>query len=377
MPKKCSTSHPGTRKYGTKSNYTNSPLQEALAKIKLEKISIGEAFKIYKVPKATLFYKLKSEHLTKDWPIGINDFKSIVKIYLNDSGKNIQQFKDNRPGWKWCKLYLDRHPSLKEKVSHCISINYCQIKLFFQNLEKELNGVTPDNIYNMDETGFHDDPGKLIPPFFIVKGKHSWSDWPFNALEGSRKATSCSAWIEIQIFEEWLLNHFVPNIINKEGKKVLICDNISGHISLKALNICEKHNITFICLVPNSTHLLQPLDVGYFSSLKADCRSVFNQWRKTSRGKKGKATEVEAYYKERDNKKISQDNIRAKRRGRPLGSNNMVMKINKKLNILQSSSIVNVNQVIEDNEQVLPVSQNDAVFSLEQVVIVGYNLIVS
>ncbi|XP_065684055.1 uncharacterized protein LOC136096567 [Hydra vulgaris] len=99
-------------------------------------------------------------------------------------------------------------------------------------------------------------------------------------------ATSCSGWMENQIFEEWLLNHFVPNIINKEGKKVLICDNISAHISLKALNICEKHNVTLICLVPNSTHLLQPLDVGYFSSLKADWRSVLNHWRKTSRGKK-------------------------------------------------------------------------------------------
>nr|XP_047144582.1 uncharacterized protein LOC124818106 [Hydra vulgaris] len=458
MPRKCLTTHPGTRKYGTKSNYTNSTLQEVLAKIKLEKMSIGEASKIYKVPKATLFYKLKSKHCKsvgrpialsideelcfenhllylsdKGIPIGVNEFKSIVKIYLDGSGKNIQQFKDNRPGWEWCKLYLDRHPSLKEKVSHCISrkraqINYCQIKLFFQNLEKELNGVTPDNIYNMDETRFHDDPGKkklifrrsfrhpelirnttktcytvvfcgnasgiLIPPFFIVKGKHSWSDWLFNAPEGSRMATSCSGWMEIQIFEEWQLNHFIPNIINKEGKKILICDNLSANISLKALNTCEKHNITFLCLVPNSTHLLQPLDVGYFSSLKADWRSVLNQWRKTSRGKKvnnlpknlftqlinvdiqlnigesfrnyvddihlnyevskkfklpttaGKsvsATEVEAYYKERDNKKKSQDNIRAKKRGRPLGSNNMVMKINQKLNILQSSSIVNVN----------------------------------
>nr|XP_047122520.1 MFS-type transporter clz9-like isoform X1 [Hydra vulgaris]XP_047122521.1 MFS-type transporter clz9-like isoform X1 [Hydra vulgaris] len=334
----------------------------------------------------------------------------------------------------------------------------------------------------MDETGFHNDPGKkklifrrssrypelirnttkicytvvfcgnasgkLIPPFFIVKGKHSWSDWLFNAPEGSRMATSCSGWMEIQIFEEWLLNHFVPNIINKEGKKILICDNLSAHISLKALNICEN--------------LLQPLDVGYFSSLKADWRSVLNQWRKTSRGKKvnnlpknlftqlikstlnvgkenlehnlqagfkatgiypfvpehvltklpsftnidiqlnigesfrnyvddihlnyevskkfklpiiaGKsvsATEVKHTIRKETIKKKSQDNIRAKKRGRPLGSNNMVMKINKKLNLiykyLQSSSIVNVNQVIEDNEQVLPVSQNDAVFSLEQI----------
>nr|XP_047125798.1 uncharacterized protein LOC124807683 [Hydra vulgaris] len=194
MPRKCLTTHPGTRKYGTKSNYTNSTLQEALAKIKLEKMSIGEASKIYKVPKATLFYKLKSKHcksvgrpiaLSIDEELcfenyllylsdkGVNEFKSIVKIYLDDSGKNIQQFKDNQPGWEWCKLYLDRHPSLKEKVSHCISrkraqINYCQIKLFFQNLEKELNGVTPDNIYNMDETGFHDDPGKKKTYFSLI-----------------------------------------------------------------------------------------------------------------------------------------------------------------------------------------------------------------
>ncbi|XP_047134814.1 uncharacterized protein LOC124812341 [Hydra vulgaris] len=272
--------------------------------------------------------------------------------------------------------------------------------------------------------------------------------------------TSCSAWMEIQIFEEWLLNHFVPNIINKEGKKILVCDNLSVHIFLKDLNICEKHNITFICLVPNSTHLLQTLDVGYFLSLKANWRSVLNQWRKTFRGKKvnnlpknlfsqlikstlnvgkenlehnlqagfkatgiypfdpehvlskltsftnidihlnigesfrkfvdeihtsnlnyeaskkfklpitaGKsvsATEVEAYYKLRDNqkKKKNQDNIRTKKRRRQLGSKNIIMKINKK-NVSQSSSIVDVNQIIEDNEQVL--SQNDAVSSLEQI----------
>jgi hypothetical protein len=232
----------------------------------------------------------------------------------------VAQFKNNRPGWEWCHLYLERHPALKEKVAHNISRKRAQvdenkIKLFFQNLEKEVEGVSPDNIYNVDETGFHDDPGRkkllfrrssrhpelirnatkscytvvfcgnasgeLIPPFFIFKGKPKWSDWLINAPEGSRMSTSASGWMEIEIYEEWLLNHFVPNV-----KKVLLCDNLSAHISLKTLEICRENNISLICLVPNSTHLLQPLDVGYFSSLKANWRTVLNKWRQTARGKK-------------------------------------------------------------------------------------------
>lgn len=34
------------------------------------------------------------------------------------------------------------------------------VKDYFDRLEKELDGISPKNIYNMDETGFHDDPGK-------------------------------------------------------------------------------------------------------------------------------------------------------------------------------------------------------------------------
>lgn len=71
-----------------------------------------------------------------------------------------------------------------------------------------------------------------------------------------------------------------------EGKKILLCDNLSAYISPKALRLCDAHNVSFICLIPNSTHLLQPLDVGYFSSLKTAWRKVLDNYRNTSRGKK-------------------------------------------------------------------------------------------
>lgn len=34
------------------------------------------------------------------------------------------------------------------------------IEHFFNNLATEIEGVPPENIYNMDETGFHDYPGR-------------------------------------------------------------------------------------------------------------------------------------------------------------------------------------------------------------------------
>ena len=48
----------------------------------------------------------------------------------------------------------------------------------------------------------------------------------------------------------------------------MIEDNLSFHISESVVRKCERHNVKFICLPPNSTHLTQPLDVAYFKPLK-------------------------------------------------------------------------------------------------------------
>jgi hypothetical protein len=56
--------------------------------------------------------------------------------------------------------------------------------------------------------------------------------------------------------------------IPKEEVKVLVGDNLAAHLSPVVTNLCEEHNIRFIFLPENSTHLLQPLDVGVFGPLK-------------------------------------------------------------------------------------------------------------
>ena len=50
--------------------------------------------------------------------------------------------------------------------------------------------------------------------------------------------------------------------------KVVIGDNLASHISPTVLQLCREHKIQFCFLPENSTHLLQPLDVGVFGPMK-------------------------------------------------------------------------------------------------------------
>lgn len=116
---------------------------------------------------------------------------------------------------------------------------------------------------------------------FIFKGKQVWSDWLYDAPPGTKMNVSQSGWIDQHVFDD----QFLPNVMTNEEKKVLICDNLSSHISLSTLRLCEENKIS-ICLVPNSTHLLQPLDVAYFASLKTFWRQTLFDWRQTKDGKR-------------------------------------------------------------------------------------------
>lgn len=115
-----------------------------------------------------------------------------------------------------------------------------------------------------------------------MKGTQKWSDWLYGAPEDTRLNVSKSGWIENVVFDDWFENNFLPLAITRPGKKLLIGDSMSAHISIKSLKLAEQNNIHFIFLPPNSTHLLQSLDVAYFSSLKSNWRSILTARRNTA-----------------------------------------------------------------------------------------------
>lgn len=50
---------------------------------------------------------------------------------------------------------------------------------------------------------------------------------------------------------------------------ILFLDNHSSHVSMLISELCVKLEVILICLYPNSTHLMQPLDTSVFHGLKS------------------------------------------------------------------------------------------------------------
>jgi len=65
-----------------------------------------------------------------------------------------------------------------------------------------------------------------------------------------------------------------------QGQMLLL--EITWHLISQRL---LKMTYVSICLLPNATHLLQPLDVAVFRGLKIEWRQILQKWRKESRMK--------------------------------------------------------------------------------------------
>lgn len=340
---------PGTRRYGTNTNYTEETLTKALEEIKSGTKAIKEASRDYNIPRNTLKNKMKNRHgknvgrpiiFTQEEemvfvqhvmavsdlgvPMTMYDLRCVIQQYLkNNKITKCDKFKNKMPGWDWGEGFLSRHPELKASFARNISRKRAQVdkeKLdgFFENLEKELDGVPAQNIFNYDETGFHDNPqkgkylfrrtcrnpeiirnstkscytvvfcanaaGEMLPPYFIFKGINKMSNWILDGPKGCRMNASPSGWIDLNIFEDWFVVHLLPQLKKLPGKKVIIGDNLAAHLNVNVLKICRENNISFVFLVPNATHLIQPLDVGVFAPLKSQWRSVLKAWRDSPQG---------------------------------------------------------------------------------------------
>ena len=69
--------------------------------------------------------------------------------------------------------------------------------------------------------------------------------------------TDQSGWFDETTFTDWFFTLMLLTLRKQEGKKVLIGENLSSHLSRSVIDACSKHNIAFACLFPNATHLLQ------------------------------------------------------------------------------------------------------------------------
>lgn len=253
-------------------------------------------------------------------PLTTFDLKMTVKHYLNKQGRAVKQFKNGAtPGKDWCYNFLDRHKNRLTQRA-CQNIKEVRAKKteeefaeYFENLARSIEGVPPENILNFDETNLTDNPGakkcifrrgikyaervmntsksaisimfaatasgEMLPPYVVYKAERLYDLWCTGGPKNTKYNRTKSGWFDAATFQDWFERLALPWAKQLPGRKVLIGDNLSSHVQLEILRECQRNNIIFVFLPPHSTHLTQPLDVGFFRSLKQHWRNIITTYK--------------------------------------------------------------------------------------------------
>ena len=106
----------------------------------------------------------------------------------------------------------------------------------------------------------------------IFPTKQMKEDLKNGALPGTMFTCSESGWINQSLFLDWF-KLFIASI--PPARPVLIIeDGHSSHVSLEVIKLARENDIYVLCLPSHCAHILQPLDVGVFKSLKANFNKV-------------------------------------------------------------------------------------------------------
>jgi hypothetical protein len=156
--------------------------------------------------------------------------------------------------------------------------------------------------------------GGSIPPFIILKGEKVTSSWiPTVALDLNwHFGASQKGWTSNALGFEWLVRVFDPVSREKSQNRtrLLICDGHDSHVSAKFVAHCIEHDICLFLLLPHSSHLLQPLDVGVFSPLKTAVSADLDRLIRVGVTRLEKVEWVESYIRARPNA-FTEKNIQA------------------------------------------------------------------
>ena len=113
--------------------------------------------------------------------------------------------------------------------------------------------------------------GHHLPPFFVFKGKWYSPELMRDATPGSQGVMSDSGWSNANIFQQYLKDHFLPNVRrgDNDGQHILlIFDGHASHVSRALIDWAMSNKLILFVLPAHTSHILQPLDVSIFGPLR-------------------------------------------------------------------------------------------------------------
>ncbi|KAL8332644.1 hypothetical protein RB593_002752 [Gaeumannomyces tritici] len=215
---------------------------------------------------------------------------------------------------KWAQEWLTKHSHLLKRMRgkpKAIQRRAAQDRVVLREwfdaykLCVDSHGISDENNWNSDEAGFRvgvfegslvwcyidietwfqSDPdrrslvtiiescsasGSTVPPFVIMTGVNISGKHVYNSFDpGTILATSESGWTDDIVALEWL-DHFLENTKPSAptNYRLLLIDNHGSHLTFPFWQKCEQAKVILFPFPPHTTHKLQPLDVGIFSSFK-------------------------------------------------------------------------------------------------------------
>ena len=246
----------------------------------------------------------------------------VQNLLLKEKRKN--PFKDGRPGYDWYYAFLARNQDIVQSRRE-VPLEYSRSKLTrekidtwyleYRNFLISLNLLTePHRIWNADETGFNmgskagkvigptmskhsyqvphvtggsskerltalfccNADGQMMPPFLVYPSPAPKGLNPLmGAMAGSVIEYTKKGWMDTNTFIKFI-DHF-DKYAGPERPVVLIVDSVSSHVDLGVFQKSRELGIEIYRLVPNATHLMQPLDRGVFGPMKAKWYQVLRK----------------------------------------------------------------------------------------------------
>lgn len=260
----------------------------------------------------------------------------IVSQYLLDNDIP-NPFVGGAPGRDWWERFRKRWPCLSERKPQNLSRKRAKagdpdiINAWFDNLDKVFANIAFDpydplfmknRLWNCDETAFSTCPtstrilakrgsravheiggdsghqyitvhccgsasGELLPPFILYKGKNMYKRWIEGGPAGALYGVSDSGWMDAANYLSWFKKLFLPAVshLTKRAPVILLQDGHHSHISIELI-LARANHVVLLCLPPNTTHLLQPLDIGVFAPMKKAWKKILKQYKLETGGQK-------------------------------------------------------------------------------------------
>ena len=261
----------------------------------------------------------------------------VVFEYLKDQ-EIPNPFVGGVPGRDWWHRFMLRWPRLSERRPQNLSKSRARasnpeiMNAWFNKLDEVFANLAFDprdptmvkhRLWNCDETAFCTSPvatkllarrgsrvvheiggdsghqyvtvhccgsasGERLPPFILYKGKNMYQRWIEGGPAGTLYGITESGWMDGANYLSWFTKLFLPAVshLTKTAPVVLIQDGHHSHISLELIQQARDNNVVLLCLPPNTTHLLQPLDVGVFAPVKKAWKKILKEYKLQTRGLK-------------------------------------------------------------------------------------------